>query len=269
MIQLFSTCPRSNKVARARFLDCVADVARWSERAGCGGIVIPADSTLVDPWMLAQVIVRASTTLCPVVSVLPAYTDAFWTAKQVSSFAYLYGRRVGINVVVRPGCDAADVARLTAFTASLQRFTGGDRSAASDGTDGDASPVKLAPLLPKGLSPAVFVPGSTVSVGVIARESSNHAWAIARSRFPCERRRTEEDSPYWLTPLRDYGAGCPYLVGSYDVVAAELERYLSAGSRAFVVDVPVDPEELDHVQIAFARAQTSVGAPMHAEAAAR
>ena len=73
MIELFSTCPRSNKVARSRFLDCVADVAQWSERSGCRGMFVPADSTLVDPWMLADVIARHSTTLWPVIAVQPAW----------------------------------------------------------------------------------------------------------------------------------------------------------------------------------------------------
>jgi len=56
--------------------------------------------------------------------------------------------------------------------------------------------------------------------------------------------------------MRDYDAACPYLVGSYDAVAAELERHLADGRRRFIVDVPVDPEELDHVQAAFARTPT-------------
>jgi len=261
MIDLYSSCPRSNKIARSRFLDYVADVARWSERAGCRGIVVPADRALVDPWMLAQAIVRSSTTLVPVISVLPGYAHPYWLAKQVSSFAYLYGRRVGVAIAG----VAADASTLDEFSTTLRRILDGDQGAAFDGAR--AHP-KLLPPLAGGLKPMLWLHGSTVDLGVIARETADHAWAIARSRFPCERRRAEEDSPFWLTPQRDYDAGCPYLVGSYDRVAQELDRYLSAGHRAFVVDVPADPEDLDHVQVAFARTTTIAAATRVVETAA-
>jgi hypothetical protein len=45
-----------------------------------------------------------------------------------------------------------------------------------------------------------------------------------------------------------------YLVGSYDTVAAELARYVARCRQTFILDVPFDREELDHVNIAFARA---------------
>ena len=56
VIEIFSACPPSTHIARARYLACVADVARWSERAGCTGILVHSDNSLVDPWMLSQVI---------------------------------------------------------------------------------------------------------------------------------------------------------------------------------------------------------------------
>ena len=46
---------------------------------------------------------------------------------------------------------------------------------------------------------------------------------------------------------------CPYLVGSYEQVAAELRGYLAAGYRTFILDVPPDREELRHVAMAFAQ----------------
>lgn len=237
MIELFSSCPRSDKIARSRFLDAVADVAVWSERAGCRGIVVPAGDAVVDPWMVAHTIVGHSTTLSPVIAVQPAYTHPFWLAKQISSFAFLHGRRVGVAVM---GSDrAADD-----FGSSLHAALESD------------PPAKLAPPLAKGLRPFVLPPSSMIHIGVIAREEGDHAWALACSRFPCGRGRAGDGGPEWLTPMRDYDTGCPYLVGSYDAVASELERFLADGRRRFVVDVPVDPEELDHVQAAFARTPT-------------
>jgi alkanesulfonate monooxygenase SsuD/methylene tetrahydromethanopterin reductase-like flavin-dependent oxidoreductase (luciferase family) len=45
-----------------------------------------------------------------------------------------------------------------------------------------------------------------------------------------------------------------YLVGSYGTVAAELARYVARCRQTFILDVPFDREELDHVNIAFERA---------------
>ena len=61
-------------------------------------------------------------------------------------------------------------------------------------------------------------------------------------------------SPYWLVPFHNYKTMCPYLVGSYDQVAGELARYLTAGYRTVILDIPPDAEELTHTFAAFNRA---------------
>jgi alkanesulfonate monooxygenase len=67
-------------------------------------------------------------------------------------------------------------------------------------------------------------------------------------------------SPYWLVPFRNYKAMCPYLVGSYDRVAAELARYAERGYTHFILDEPADEEEMRHIRVAFdlATRQTAV-----------
>jgi alkanesulfonate monooxygenase len=47
---------------------------------------------------------------------------------------------------------------------------------------------------------------------------------------------------------------CPYLVGSYDTVAAEIARYLTSGYTTFILDIPRGAGELEHSRIAFDRA---------------
>ena len=56
-IEVFSTCPPSAAADRGRYLQHVIDVARWSEEAGCQGILVYSDNSLVDPWLLAHIIV--------------------------------------------------------------------------------------------------------------------------------------------------------------------------------------------------------------------
>ena len=123
-------------------------------------------------------------------------------------------------------------------------------------------------------------PESGIRVGIVTREDGNEAWTVARQRFPEDRkgqiahelamkvsdsvwhRQLSElgqtvagaATPYWLHPFENYKTFCPYLVGSYDVVAEELARYVRVGCRTFILDVPPDPEEMRHIGEAFNRA---------------
>jgi alkanesulfonate monooxygenase len=109
-----------------------------------------------------------------------------------------------------------------------------------------------------------------IRVGIIARETSDEAWRVAEERFPPDRRgeiahslamktsdsgwhedlserpaaKADPDSPYWLRPFRSYQTFCPYLVGSYDRVAKEIARYVTAGFRSFILDIPPNEFEL-------------------------
>ena len=63
-IEVFSTCPYSSAVERERFLPYVVDVARWSEQAGCRGILVYTDNSTVDPWLVSQIIIQSTEALC-------------------------------------------------------------------------------------------------------------------------------------------------------------------------------------------------------------
>jgi alkanesulfonate monooxygenase len=65
---------------------------------------------------------------------------------------------------------------------------------------------------------------------------------------------TPENNPYWLVPFQTYKTNCPYLVGNYKTVAAELSRYIKLGFSTFILDIPPEEEELYHTGIAFAQA---------------
>lgn len=119
-----------------------------------------------------------------------------------------------------------------------------------------------------------------VRIGIVAREDGEEAWRVAHSRFPPDRkgqlthqlamktsdsawhrqlselakRSAGEGHPYWLVPFESYQTFCPYLVGSYDRVAQEVGGYLEAGYGTFILDVPAEAEELEHVGRVFRRA---------------
>src|SRR5262245_3213242 len=122
-----------------------------------------------------------------------------------------------------------------------------------------------------------------IRIGIVAREKSAEAWQVARARFPEDRKGqikhqlamatsdsawhgqlsnmvkdSTPENPYWLGPFQNSKTFCPYLVGSYESVAAELERYLALGYKTFILDIPPDKEELSNIQSVFTLAQSGV-----------
>lgn len=322
-IQLFSTCPPSNGDG-ARYRERVAQVARWSERAGCRGILVYTDNSLLDPWLISQVILESTAALSPLVAVQPVYMHPYTVAKMVTSLAGLHGRRMHLNMVsggfrndLLALADATPhdrrYDRLTEYTTIIQRLLAGDGPVTFEGEFYRVERLELRPPLPAELRGEIFVSGSSeagrgaartlgaiavkyprpaaseaaadasepgplrlgVRVGVIARADEAEAWRVAEARFPGDRRGQltrqlatkvsdsawhrqlaamgdeTDGGPYWLFPFENYKTNCPYLVGSYRRVGAELGRYLAGGARTFILDVPPDEEELLHVREAF------------------
>jgi alkanesulfonate monooxygenase len=68
-----------------------------------------------------------------------------------------------------------------------------------------------------------------------------------------------EDNPYWLLPFENYKTFCPYLVGAYETVAAEVARYMSVGYGTLLLDIPESPRELEHIEAVLQRATEIAG----------
>jgi alkanesulfonate monooxygenase len=327
-IKIFSTCPPSSFARPGSYLRQVIDIARWSEAAGCEGILVYSDNGLIDAWLVSQVIIESTERLCPLVAVQPIYVHPYSVAKMVASFGFLYGRRVSLNVVAGgfqndlsalndPTPHDERYARLVEYTSLVMDLLRSAGPVTRAGRYYSTTNLKMTPPLPAELVPDVYVSGSSaagveaahqlgatavhypkpaaeygstaiderpsgIRVGIITREDPGEAWHVARARFPEDRKGQlthqlamkvsdsvwhkqlsdlgrvwcSEENPYWLVPFENYKTFCPYLVGSYERVADELARYMSAGYRTFILDVPANPEELLHIQVAFERAST-------------
>ena len=285
-------------------------------------MLVYTDNSLVDPWLVSNVILENTDALCPLVAVQPVYTHPYTVAKLVASIAFLYERRVYLNMVaggfrndlIALGDDTPHderYERLVEFTEIVLGLVRG-LPVTSRGEYYSVTNLKLVPPVSKELLPEVFVSGSSdaglgaaralgataikypraadeeldqrsesfesgIRVGVIARETGEQAWRVALERFPEDRKgqithglamkvsdsdwhrqlsELGEDSsprnPYWLGPFQNYRTFCPYLVGSYEHVGAELARYVGLGYSTFILDVPHSREDLDHIAAAFA-----------------
>jgi alkanesulfonate monooxygenase len=171
-IQLFTTCPPSSDVPRDDYLRIVHDVSRWSEDAGIDGILVYSDNRLLDPWMLSHVILQATSTLMPLVAVQPLYVHPFVAAKSISTLAYLYGRRICVNMVAggfRNDLVALDdetehdrrYDRLVEYGLLMKELFAGVGSVTAQGRYYKVKNLKLVPRLAEEHRPEFFVSGSS------------------------------------------------------------------------------------------------------------
>jgi alkanesulfonate monooxygenase len=328
-LQIFSTCPQWSGGDRRAHVARVAEVARWSEDAGCAGILVYTDNTQPDPWVIAQIVATSTERLSPLVAIQPVYMHPYSIAKLVSTFGHLFGRRLHLNLVA--GGFTNDLkamgdrtqhdqryARLVEYGQVIRRLLQSSSPLTFTGEFYQTAQLRIEPVLPEELQPVFFMSGSSdaglaaaqalgarpikypkppraearrgadgfgcgVRLGIIARETDQAAWAAAHARFPEDRKGQlmhalamkasdshwhaqlsalagEEDSVYWLGPFEQYQTMCPYLVGSHAAVADEISRYLERGLATFILDIPPDRAEFDHINRAFDLARERVAA---------
>jgi alkanesulfonate monooxygenase len=171
-IRLFSTCPPSSDLGRKSYLRAVQDIARWSEDAGCDGILVYSDNRLLDPWIVSRSIMEATSHLMPLVAVQPLYMHPFTAAKTIASIAYLYERRLCINMVAggfRNDLIALDdetphderYDRLVEYVLLMQELMAGLAPVTFQGRSYRVKNLRLTPPLPAELQPDFFVSGSS------------------------------------------------------------------------------------------------------------
>lgn len=171
-VEVFSTCPPSSAVAPQDYLKNVIDVARWSEQNGCTGILVYTDNSLVDPWLVSQVIIQNTEALSPLVAVQPVYMHPYTVAKKISTFGYLYGRRMYLNMVAggfkndlfmlndqTPHDRRYD--RLIEYTRIIKALLSDSSPVSSCGEFYTVRTLKMTPPLSPELFPGILVSGSS------------------------------------------------------------------------------------------------------------
>jgi alkanesulfonate monooxygenase len=171
-LRLFTTCPPSAMADRDDCLLRLQQVSRWSEDAGCEGMLVFSDNRQLDPWLVSQAIIDATSRLCPLVAVQPAYMHPYTVAKMISSMAFLYRRRMYLNMVAGgfrndlvalndPTPHDERYARLVEYTSIVQNLLGKTDSFSFGGRYYEISNLKLTPSLPPSLLPGILVSGSS------------------------------------------------------------------------------------------------------------
>ena len=180
-LKVFATCPPSFAASPQTYLREVLEVARWSEAAGCEGILIYTDNGLVDPWLIAQAMITHTKRLRPLVAVQPVYMHPYAVAKMVASLGFLHGRRLYLNMVAGgfkndleslndPTPHDERYTRLVEYTKLIMDLLSGPGPVTLDGRYYKVANVRMTPPLKPDLVPGVFVSGSSEAGLAAARE---------------------------------------------------------------------------------------------------
>ena len=321
----YSTCPPFRGGEPEAYTRQVREVARWSESGGCEGILVYTDNGLLDPWLVAQLVIQSTSALSPLVAVQPVYMHPYSVAKMVATLSLLHRRRIDLNIVAGgfkndllalgdPTPHDHRYARLIEYTTIIRLLLRGG-PVTFQGEFYRVANLRLTPAVDPALMPRILLSGSSpegvaaaqalealpvrypepparaepalecdqkfgIRVGIIAREDEHEAWAVARARFPEDRRgqalhqlamkvsdsawhrqlssiapEPTPDGAYWMVPFQNYQTFCPYIVGSYERVGEAIARYLGAGCRAIILDVLAGEDELQHVGRSLAAAE--------------
>src|SRR5437870_1431804 len=209
-LEVYSTCTQSTDGNPEAYVQRVADVARWSEQAGCKGILVYSDNRLVDAWLASHIIIQNTTRLCPLVAVQPIYMHPYAVAKLVASFGHLHGRRIYLNMVA--GGFKNDLTalndttphdrryhRLVEYTTLIRRLLSERSPVDFQGEFYRADKLKMSPPLPVDLFPGIFMSGSAPR-----RRPALTGW--------CHSRTTRRCAPTWwgaMSGCRRSSAGTP------------------------------------------------------------
>jgi alkanesulfonate monooxygenase len=127
-----------------------------------------------------------------------------------------------------------------------------------------------------------------IRLGILARSTSEAAWTEANRWLPATAQDSSRlksvvavtdsswlrqlanvavdpeaphSSTYWIAPFESGISFCPYLVGSYEEVAAYLAGYLGSGVKVIILDTPREIYDLEHAYIAISMSLTGISSP--------
>ena len=177
---LYSTAPPYRPSDPRDYAEHVSSVARWSEEAGCEGILVYTDNSLLDPWLCAQIVIQSTRRLVPLVAVQPVYMHPYSVAKMIATLACLYDRRIDLNMVaggfktdLTSLCDDTPhdqrYERLVEYTEIVKRLAAGG-PVTFEGRFHRVVNLSLTPRLPAHLQPRILVSGSS-EAGLAASRS--------------------------------------------------------------------------------------------------
>ena len=119
-LEIVLTCPPP---PRGDNVDARAHLRRWlraCERRGVAGVLLHGGHRLPEPWVLAQLILEAGSTVTPVITLRPSSLHPYHAARKLAALADLYGRVPAL--VLAAGDARSELAALAHDAPHEQRY---------------------------------------------------------------------------------------------------------------------------------------------------
>jgi alkanesulfonate monooxygenase len=170
-VEVFTISPRT--LDHKEYWRNIQNVVNWSEKYACTGVLIfTGNDTYVDPWLAAHSMLTQSRALEPLIAVNPIYMHPFTVAKMISSFAYLYQRKVWLNLVTGTALNYLDgfcdnlshddrYERLLEYALLIDDLLTGNGLTSVDGRFYKVSGLQVVPKMPGNLRPGYFLAGQS------------------------------------------------------------------------------------------------------------
>src|SRR5262249_28999959 len=170
-IEVFTISPRTQDLVL--YWKNIQSVNRWSEQYDCTGtLIFTGNDIYIDPWLVAHSTIMETENLCPLVAVNPIYMHPFSAAKMISSFAYLYKRRVFLNLVTGTAVNYLSAlgdklehddrySRLEEYVQIIKSLLAGQGLTSFDGKHYQVRGLQLLPQVPESLTPGLLLAGQS------------------------------------------------------------------------------------------------------------
>lgn len=185
-IDRFTLSPRE-------YLTFMIEIARLSEEFGYTGSLLHVNHNTLSPWIITTTLFEHTSKLIPLLALQPASMPPFTAVKMIQSLAFLYQRRVALNMIAGASkgeldetCDTLEhdqrYERLSEYIAVMKLcFT--QTSTTFQGKYYQLRELRFKPELPADLRPEFFVAGSSPGGFKVALE---HAHVVVTHPQPVD-----------------------------------------------------------------------------------
>jgi alkanesulfonate monooxygenase len=193
VIDVFTISPRNTD--QVMYWKDIQTVNHLSQQFDCTGVLIfTGNDVYIDPWLVAHRVITDTESLCPLVAVNPVYMHPFSAAKMISSFAYLYKRKVYLNLVTGTALSYLDAlgdklshderyARLEEYVQIISLLLGGTGLTDFEGKFYQVSNLVLLPKVPKSLLPGFLVAGQSEAAKRICESVAGVGMQMLKPEF--------------------------------------------------------------------------------------
>ncbi|MEW9700037.1 LLM class flavin-dependent oxidoreductase [Paenibacillus sp. SI8] len=170
-IKLYCNLPNIQYEAPGSF-EIIRNISQYAEKYNFEGVLLHFNHHMLDPLILATFIIQHTEKLKPIVAVQPYYQSPLSVAKMIQSIAFLYNRKIILNVITGAAkselehvSDPLDhderYLRSAEYMDVLRKLLRNEERTSYNGKYYHYRSIDLKPDIDQRLTPQIFVAGSS------------------------------------------------------------------------------------------------------------